>query len=196
MPLSAYFFDRSALYAYYCAPMADTLIPEYVDAKKIFAQQAVINGNLPVARFARFSELLANSSGTVAVSLAFELDDGHRRVISGEISTEVQVLCQRCLDVTGITLKDSFKLAVIDSESLLDKVPPDREPWICTEPRLVLADVLEEQLILCMPIVSYHDYDCLQTSDKMKQDGSSDDGSGEQGKPNPFAILQSLKDSK
>ncbi len=196
MSLNAYFFDRSALYAYYCAPMADTLIPEYVDAKKIFAQQAVISGNLPVAKFARFSELLANSSGTVAVSLAFELDGGHRRVMSGKISTEVQVLCQRCLEVIAITLEDSFKLAVIDSESLLDKVPADREPWICTEPKLILADVLEEQLILCMPIVSYHDYDCLQASDTMKHNGSSDDEPGEQGKPNPFAILQSLKDSK
>lgn len=196
MPLSAFFFDRSALYAYYCAPMSDTLIPEYVDAKKIFAQEAVISGNLPVARFARFSEMLANSSGTVAVSLAFALDGGFRRVISGEISTEVQVLCQRCLDVTNVALTDSFKLAVIDSESFLDKVPPDLEPWVAPEPKLILADILEEQLILCMPIVSYHDYDCLPASDTMKHNGSSDDEPGEQGKPNPFAILQSLKDSK
>ncbi|MDP1932268.1 MAG: YceD family protein [Gammaproteobacteria bacterium] len=180
--------------------MAEPLIPEYVDAKKIFAQQAVIIGELPIARFERFCQSLANSSGTVSVSLRFYFDEQHKRVIEGEVAADVQVHCQRCLEIATIVLSESFKLGVVDSESFIDRLPPDLEPWICADNRLVLADVLEEQLILCMPIVGYHEDNCPRASGfKNRGDQSVSGLSGEtkgQAKPNPFAILQSLKETK
>ncbi len=198
MPLWAYFFDRSALYAYHCAPMTDTLIPDYVDAKKIFTQQAVIIGKLPVSKFERFSELLANTSGFVEISLKFSLNEDFRRVISGELKTDVEVLCQRCLDVTTITLEDVFQLALVESESQADKLPKDLEPWFCTDTKLVLADIIEEQLILAMPIVSYHKVSCAQNGPSKRSTPQEEvsKSSDIPDKQNPFAILQSLKEPR
>lgn len=195
MPLWGYYFDRSALYAYHCAPMTDTLIPDYVDAKKIFTQQAVITGKLPVAKFERFSDLLANTSGFVEISLKFFLNEDFRRVISGDLRGDVQVLCQRCLESTTITLEDRFQLALVESESQADKLPKDLEPWLCTDTRLVLADVVEEQLILAMPIVSYHKDNCTQ-NELLKSALPKEEEPKSLDKPDkqsPFAILQSLK---
>lgn len=179
--------------------MSEPLIPEYVDAKKIFAQQAVISGEIPIERFERFCQSLANRSGTARISLQFLVDDQYKRVIKGELRADVQVHCQRCLEVTTIVLSDSFKLGVVDSESFIDRLPPELEPWICADNRLVLADILEEQLILCMPIVSYHEDDCHPAIGITNHDNQSAWLSVEgnkQDKPNPFAILQSLKDNK
>ena len=37
------------------------------------------------------------------------------------------------------------------------------DPWICEDHKLDLAEMVEEQLILCMPLVSYHDSgDCVE----------------------------------
>lgn len=179
--------------------MAEPLIPEYVDAKKIFAQQAVISGDLPVERFERFCQSLANNTGNVLVSLQFLVDDRYKRVISGELRANVQVYCQRCLEVMPIEIADSFKLGVVDSESFIDRLPPELEPWISADHRLVLADIIEEQLILCMPIVSYHESDCnpareITMGDNQPGRLSADEEN--QDKSNPFAILQSLKDKK
>lgn len=198
MPLWAYFFDRSALYAYHCAPMTDTLIPDYVDAKKIFTQQAVITGSLPVAKFERFSDLLANTSGFIEITLKFFLNEDFRRVISGELKADVQVLCQRCLEGTTITLEDRFQLALVESESQADKLSKDLEPWLCTDTKLVLADIVEEQLILAMPIVSYHKENCTQNEllEPGTPKGDALKNSEKPDKPNPFAILQSLKEPR
>lgn len=197
MPLKAVFFDRRARDAYYCAPMADTLIPDYVDARKIFAQQALIKGTIPVSRLSRFCELVTATLGDVQVLMKFALDDGNRRIIEGTLDTQAQVICQRCLGPMQITLHDEFRLAVVESESQSESLPKSLDPWICEDTKLVLADLIEEELILCMPIVSYHESNCIEklsfAASQNKQDDAAKAANGA-GKPNPFDILKTLKD--
>jgi len=177
--------------------MVDTLVPDYVDAKKIFAQHALISGVVPISRFSRFCELLADSSGDLKVSLQFHLDENHRRVIAGEIDTTVSVICQRCLEPAHIHLVDSFKLAIVESEAQVAKLPGTLDPWMATDIKLVIADFLEEQLILTMPIVSYHSEGCNAAipesaagiTDRQRDKEDVRDGS-------PFAILKQLKEPR
>ena len=197
MPLKAVFFDRSPLDAYYCAPMEDTLIPEYVDARKIFAQQALIKGTIPVARLTRFCELVTDTQGDVQVAMKFDLDESNWRIIEGVLDTPAQVICQRCLEPMQIALHDEFRLGVVESESKSESLPKSLDPWICEDIKLVLAEVVEEQLILCMPIVSYHEHDCIEKlsfdASAIKQNGTSKGANGAD-TPNPFDILKTLKD--
>jgi uncharacterized protein len=197
MPLKADFFDRSPLDAYYCAPMEDTLIPDYVDARKIFAQQALLEGMIPVSRMPRFCDLVAATQGDVQVAMKFDLDESNRRIIEGTLDTQAQVICQRCLEPMQIALHDEFRLAVVGSESKSEGLPKSLDPWICEDIKLVLAEVIEEQLILCMPIVSYHENNCIEklsfAVSQSKRDGTAQAANSE-GKPNPFDILKALKD--
>jgi len=197
MPLKAVFLTEGPRDAYYCAPMEDTLIPDYVDARKIFAQQALIKGTIPVSRLSRFCELVAGTQGDVQVLMKFDLDDGNRRIMEGTLDTQAQVICQRCLEPMQIALHDEFRLAVVESESKSEGLPKSLDPWICEDIKLVLAEVIEEELILCMPIVSYHENNCIEklsfAASQSKQDGTAKAASGA-GKPNPFDILKTLKD--
>ncbi len=177
--------------------MAETPVPDYVDARKIFAQRANICGTIPVSRFERFCELLASPSGDLKVWLQFSLDDRHRRIVQGAVETHVNVVCQRCLEKTDIQLKESFKLGIVETEAQIERLPEDVDPWLTTEAKLVIADILEEQLILAMPIVSYHENACspVVTSanrDKVQEKASNIDNQG----GNPFAVLIKLKDPK
>tara|TARA_R100001377_G_scaffold79853_1_gene58335 strand:+ start:723 stop:1262 length:540 start_codon:yes stop_codon:yes gene_type:complete len=177
--------------------MEDTLIPDYVDARKIFAQQLLIKGTIPVSRLTRFCELVASTQGDVQVKMKFDLDESKRRIIEGELDTQAQVICQRCLEPMQIALHDEFRLAVVNSEAQSEKLPKSLDPWICEDIKLVLAQVIEEQLILCMPIVSYHDNDCIEKlsfeATQPKHNGTAKVANGA-GKPNPFDILKTLKD--
>lgn len=177
--------------------MEDTLIPDYVDARKIFAQQALIKGTIPVSRLPRFCELVAATQGDVQVRMKFDFDESNRRIIEGELDTQAQVLCQRCLEPMEIALHDEFRLAVVSSESKSEGLPKSLDPWICEDIKLVLAQVIEEQLILCMPIVSYHDHDCIEKlsfeATEAKENGTARAANGAN-KPNPFDILKTLKD--
>lgn len=194
MPLKAVFFDRSAPDAYYCAPMEDTLIPDYVDARKIFAQQALLEGTIAVCAMPRFCELVAATQGDVQVTMKFDLDESNRRIIQGTLDTQAQIICQRCLEPMLIALHDEFRLAVVESVSKSESLPKSLDPWICEDIKLVLAEVIEEQLILCMPIVSYHDTNCIEklsfAASQSKPNGTANGA----GKPNPFDVLKRLKD--
>lgn len=195
MPLSVDFFDRCLLDAYYCAPMANTLIPDYVDSRKIFAQQTLIEGVLPISRLERFSGAILDTEGDVQVSLQFDLDESFRKVIRGSLQADVKVACQRCLEPMPITLKDQFELAVVYKEEQALKLPKSLDPWFCEDIKLVLADMIEEQLILCMPIVSYHEQHCIAKLEfEAKQPNKVNGKQGEKVSENPFAILQKLKD--
>lgn len=177
--------------------MVDTLVPDYVDAKKIFAQHALISGILPISRFSRFCELLADNSGNLHVRLQFHLDDSHRRIIDGEIGALVSVTCQRCLEPAEIRLTETFKLGIVETENHIARLPADIDPWMVTEPKLVIADFLEEQLILAMPIVSYHSEGCKAALPN-EIGGNSDRSAGtaKNSDLGPFAILQKLKEPR
>ncbi|MGJ8690754.1 MAG: YceD family protein [Gammaproteobacteria bacterium] len=175
--------------------MANTLIPDYVDSRKIFAQQTLIEGVLPISRLERFSGAILDTEGDVQVSLQFDLDESFRKVIRGSLQADVNVACQRCLEPMPITLKDQFELAVVYKEEQALKLPKTLDPWFCEDIKLVLADMIEEQLILCMPIVSYHEQHCIAKLEfEAKQPNKVNGKQGEKVSENPFAILQKLKD--
>jgi len=172
--------------------MADTRIPDYVDVRKVFAQEAEIAGSMPIAGFERFRQQLTGSRGEVNFTLAFGMDGEHRRVIEGSLDANVDVLCQRCLEPVAIDLADTFALALVESEEQAGRLPVELDPWMApADGRLLLADILEEQLILCMPIVSYHNVDCTPANTASARDESNDTTQGS--KPNPFAVLRDLK---
>lgn len=196
MPLRADSFDRRALDAYYCAPMADTQIPDHVDARKIFVQQALIEGDVPLSRLPRFRETLNDDQGQVQVHLQFLMDDEHRRVIEGKLTAQVHVLCQRCLEPAEVRIEEAFSLALVETEAQMARLPKRLDPWFCEDTKLMLADLIDEQLILAMPIVSYHENPCTEPMSFGVTEQSGDraaSGNGNE-KANPFDILRTLKD--
>lgn len=169
-------------------------VPTYVDTRKVFLQQGPIAGFVALDRLPRFNELLASDKGTVSVELHFGSNDSGQQVISGRIRAKVEVTCQRCLEPLGIDLQDDIKLALLKDESKVETLEADLEPWICQDTRLELAELVEEQLMLCMPIVSYHDE--AHCGDKLgyTQPDAADTEHGANGTSNPFSVLKSLKD--
>lgn len=129
------------------------------------------------------------------MKLQFHLDDNHRRVIEGEIETEVSVMCQRCLEPAQIHLADSFSLGIVETESHIARLPDSLDPWMVTDQKLVIADFVEEQLILAMPIVCYHAEGCKAASAGGNAESSDGNAVNEKNrKVSPFAILQKLKE--
>ena len=176
--------------------MSDSSIPAYADARKIFFQEGNISGNLALDRLPRFRKGLANDQGSVSLELKFTLSDSKQRLITGNLQAQVNVFCQRCLKPLAIALADDIKLALVKDEEAAGRLDADLEPWICEDYKLDLAELAEEQLILCTPIVSYHeDGECIDQTNYVAGASVSNDAAGSAESDNPFAVLRSLKDS-
>ncbi len=173
--------------------MSDSPLPEYVDTRKIFQQHAVITGTVALARLDRFRGLLASDAGSVRVELEFFDDESGQHIISGKLRAEVEVLCQRCLEPIGIVLHDDIKLALLKDESKSAMLNPELDPWICADTKLELASMVEEQLMLCMPIVSFHESAHCNSALGQSNSGMLVDDDNVAASENPFAVLKSLQ---
>jgi len=172
--------------------MSDSSIPAYADTRKIFQQEDIISGNLGLDRLPRFRKTLANDQGFVSLELKFAFGEAKQRLIAGSLQAQVNVFCQRCLKPLGIALADDIQLALVRDEEAAQRLDAELDPWICEDHKLDLAELVEEQLILCTPIVSYHESgECMTQRDYVAGEDATESVASE----NPFAVLRSLKDS-
>lgn len=174
--------------------MAESPIPAYVDTRKVFLQHEKVRGSIQLEKLPRVLKALASQDGWVKVELRFSLNDSKQRIIQGDLDAELQVVCQRCLEPLAITLHDDIRLAVINEESQADRLEPEYDPWICADKKLVLAELVEEQLILCMPIVNFHsDKDCMVDLGYKTPESAQSNPQDDVEKENPFSVLKALK---
>jgi len=73
-----------------------------------------------------------------------QLDDSGVVLVRGEVSAELAMPCQRCLDRIPIHVQTELKLAVVADETQL--VPDLYEPFIATDGVGRLADLVEEEI--------------------------------------------------
>lgn len=175
--------------------MSKSAIPSYVDTRKVFLQEGNLVGTIDFDRMKRFEECILNNEGNVQVELEFSTNKSKQRVIIGKLIASAPVACQRCLEAVQIELEDSFTLALIRQESDIAKLEDKLDPWICEDHKLDVAALIEEQMLLCLPIVSTHDdKNCLANLGYDKQKIAALSGAVSDSSKNPFAILKTLKD--
>tara|TARA_B110000116_G_scaffold69300_1_gene59887 strand:+ start:67 stop:444 length:378 start_codon:yes stop_codon:yes gene_type:complete len=116
--------------------------------------------------------------------------EAKERLILGGLQAQVNVFCQRCLKPLAIALADDINLALVRDEEAAEQLDAKLDPWICEDHKLDLAELIEEQLILCTPIVSYHESgECIAQKDYVAGEDATESVASE----SPFAVLRSLK---
>ncbi|MDP2284015.1 MAG: YceD family protein [Pseudohongiella sp.] len=173
-------------------PILKTSLPLTLDPQKVFRQKLQVNGQLPVASLKRLCESLLDEEGTVSASLLFEVDMERRFRIRGNASAEVSVTCQRCLQPMKLQLEDKIDLVLVSTDAQSKALPVNLDPWFCGEDEMLSpADIVEEQLILAMPIVSMH-VRCIDVNSAQDETVKNQIES-ETARKNPFAVLAGLR---
>lgn len=158
-----------------------------------FAQQGVIlAGQLPAPQLARLGAAVSEVLDGVEASLRFSIDDNGLRLMTGTVSAQVRVPCQRCLADMTIVLSTELSLALVYSDADAKLLPKQIDPWLLSADQsdIDLYEVLEEELLLCLPIVAHHSHQCVD-----KQLYSSGEAV-QKSDNNPFQILEKLNVSK
>lgn len=168
-----------------------TSLPKLVDPRK-FAQQGLsLKGKVTVEQLVRLPELVLNPNAEVTVDLQFEIDEENIRSVTGKAQCELEVTCQRCLEAVAVPVEADIHLAIVWDEDKAKNLPKRFDPWIAEEGQNNLYEVIEEELLLNLPMVAYHDYECVEAS--AFTTGEFEEV--EEDKPNPFQVLEQLKGS-
>ncbi len=127
-------------------------LPESVDAWRMVSARRSFAGSVAVAGMDRLVELLASRVGTVDYQLDFGRDALGTGYLDVHASANVELLCQRTLEPFVATLVVDQRLGLIGDESEEAALPAEYEPLRIDGP-LVLKDVIEDELLLAIPLV-------------------------------------------
>ena len=168
------------------------VLPQWVTPLKLAAQGTTLMGIVPPDRMLRLSESVVSLNQPVSVTLEFYCDESGYRVVSGKVSTQARFVCQRCLQEMEQDISATVGWVVVLDEEKIESLPKRYEPWILDDVEGDLHSVVEEELLLALPIVSYHELDRCEGRSFFSTNVLA--GEVEVTKrPNPFDILKDLK---
>jgi uncharacterized metal-binding protein YceD (DUF177 family) len=89
--------------------------------------------------------------------LEFGFADAQQRVatIEGEVSVTIDAVCQRCLDRFRLPLSAQLRLMPVLSAGQADE-SGDFDIWELDDDMVCPADIIEEALIMAMPLAAMH----------------------------------------
>lgn len=125
------------------------------DLEALGVRQAVLDGELPLERLTRLKELLHSTAGSVRASLRFHQRSGWVGA-SLQYEAAVELKCQRCLEPLTEHMAETVELALLESRALEGSLPEGTEPVLLEGDRLNLAALIEDEVIVGLPLVPKH----------------------------------------
>jgi len=168
-------------------------LPEYIDPLHLADKRGELKGQIAVSSLDRLADVLFNDTGVVTVDLFFGRE-GRLAKVEGQIEAVLELRCQNCLQAVQWSVKNTVKLGIVTSIDQADRLPEDYEPLLVDEEKILLKNIIEDELLLVLPTFPKHQYDCLANNSYVNKAGSLTD---EQQSPseNPFSILAKLKNT-
>jgi uncharacterized protein len=151
----------------------------------------VFEGRLPLRRLERLQDLLASAEGDLVYRVEFGVDDFDVAFVDIHVDTGLPLVCQRTMKAFVQPCSISQRLGLMRDEREENALPAGYEPLLVADGQLHIKDVLEDELILAMPLVA------LSPGAPLEQVPVTTESEPEAGQsPNPFAALGQLKNSR
>ncbi|MEO7432260.1 MAG: YceD family protein [Dokdonella sp.] len=162
-------------------------LPDRVEIARQVQARRIYDGELPLASMRRLCGSLASTEGVARYNVEFGKDRFGISFIALRVEAELPLTCQRTLDIFEYPVSIDQRLGVIAAESEESGLPEGYEPLLAPEGDLSIAEVIEDELILALPVVPLKPGEPLEWNDPLSDDEV------EEPKPNPFAVLGQLK---
>lgn len=162
----------------------------FIDSLDFAENSRQISGEIPVVDLPRLRDMLKNPQGVLAYTVRGSLDKQGNPLLDISMSGSCQLRCQRCLNGIDYAIRLNACLLLCDQASLDaqdDKVAGGEEEEfdsILADAHLDVLDLLEEEILLSLPIAPRHDLGACQAANGENT---------HQEERNPFAALAGLK---
>ena len=167
-------------------------IPETVNFVHQVERNRTLEGGYRLGKLARLQEVLAVDTGNDDRQVTAKVEFCHSvgfASIKGKVSATLLIECQRCLEPMEIEVEGRFKFALIDSEEEMELLPDEFEPYLLEGEEQSIIDLVEDELLLCIPMVTMHDNACSEVMVKQQKEIEAQKEAA-----HPFAALKNLKD--
>jgi uncharacterized protein len=117
--------------------------------------QARIDFEIPLSEFVRLRLSRQDTSDVARGYVQFSRDQGFV-VADIEARASVPLVCQRCLGAMRLSVDTRSRVMLIGAEGEADTVPAGVETVLALEKRISVRELVEEELLLAVPLVPLH----------------------------------------
>jgi uncharacterized protein len=126
---------------------------EQVNAKELSARAAVVERKLELSQLDRVRDAGGLPGTRIAAQLRFGSFEG-RTTVDVRVEGVAMLSCQRCLQPYASGVDERAQVMVVRDEE--ESVPGGYEPFVGVPEQLSLAALVEEQVLLALPLVPTH----------------------------------------
>ncbi|NNM50903.1 MAG: hypothetical protein HKM02_01590 [Pseudomonadales bacterium] len=176
--------------------MSTTSLPNKVDAHRWADRDMQLEQEVSLAVFARLSALLGGDSGQLRLSAKFSRDPRRHPLLQLALKASPVLVCQRCLGSLAWEIDEVLTLHLLADESEAEHLSDsDDYVFLDEEGQLDFPQVVEDELLLCLPMVGRHE-NCVEIVEPdmvatIEQPVVSDGVTGQETRK-PFAGLADL----
>ena len=161
---------------------------QFIDPFRLAENEEALSGSVNLNAMQRLREVLCGDSGDAEYQLQFGIDDQGITCIQGEFSAILKIQCQRCMKPMSLSLSNRINVAVVLEQDEPDNIPQQYDVLLLNDTHLALETLIEDEILLALPISPLHDRDSCEAADLIKEHMPA--------KENPFAVLRDLKQRK
>ncbi|MCB1647087.1 MAG: DUF177 domain-containing protein [Pseudomonadales bacterium] len=165
-------------------------LPLLVNHRKLVSDKARLEGTIPFDSLGRFTDLLLDKDGDVQARLEFRKGKRQKTLVVGNLQAAVSVTCQKCLEPMTLALETNFRTLILKTDEELDALEQEDDGFVCPDEMLPLTDLIEDELIVGMPMVTRHE--ACEIDAALAPEPEEIRGKGDTYKP--FAALADMKD--
>ena len=166
-------------------------LPLTIDPIKAAQKRLDYIGIYPMKLMKRLMTSVESVNNDIKCELSFFHDNQRLSVIRVNATVVVELMCQRCFKPFDSAIQISNEFSPVKSEAQEEALPEHYEPAMLNEfGEVDMLALVEDELILSLPIAPVHDSQHCEVSEADMVFGEIPQ---EEEKPNPFAILASLK---
>lgn len=173
--------------------LPDRLLPGRVHAFRLAQQGRRLEGSLSGNALKRLSEGLTQVPEVVWAALDFHMDASNRAVLEIQVRAELVLQCQRCLESMTWPLVAENRFVLSKAETGDANTPNRDEVLSVDDETLVIADLVEEEILLALPLAPMHEPIASCGVGTLKEFTRGEAEAARDEADNPFAVLKKLK---
>jgi uncharacterized protein len=162
----------------------------FIDSLDFARNGQKISGEVPVAALPRLQDVLESPRGVLSYTVRGVVDKQGAPALDIRIDGSCQLRCQRCLNGLDYAVQLDTRLLLREQASLdalgdnLAGVEEEEFDSILADAHLSVLDLLEEEILLSLPIAPKHESGACQAAESEN---------AQEKVQHPFAVLAKLK---
>ena len=126
------------------------------DLDALADREAVLSGEIELRQLTRLRACVHSARGTIQTSLKFHRHANSSVAVDLAFDTVLGLTCQRCLEPLVQNVSERLSLTLLEPGSMGGEVANEDEAVVLTDGKFNPAALLEDELILSLPISPRH----------------------------------------